>query len=80
MQAPRTAEHSFTLDELPEVITAKHISGHLHITTQQAYVMMKMKEEAGGILSFRIGKPIRAYKTDYIKWLERRKPKEWMNT
>lgn len=73
MQAPRTAENSFTLEELPEVLTAKHISGHLHITTQQVYVLMKLKPEAGGIPSFTIGKPIRAYKADYVNWLQSRK-------
>jgi hypothetical protein len=74
MQIPKTAEHCFSLDELPEVLTAKHIVGHLHISIQQAYNLMSMSEEAGGIPSFSMGKPIRVYKTDYVKWLEKRKP------
>lgn len=71
----RTIHESVSLDEMPDVITAKHIAGHAHITTQQAYVLMKTKKEAGGISSFRIGKPIRVYKIDYINWLNDRRMK-----
>lgn len=75
MQAPRTAENSFTLEELPENLTAKHIAGHLQITPRCAYNLMNQSKESGGIPSFKIGKPVRAKKEDYVAWFNNRQVK-----
>lgn len=71
----KTINESMSLDEMPDNITAKHIAGHLQITPRCAYDLMKLSKEAGGIPSFRIGKPIRSKKTDYIEWLNKQSPK-----
>lgn len=72
----RTIYESMSLDEMPDVITAKHIAGHLQITSRGAYNLMNLSKEAGGIPSFRIGKPIRTKKKDYIEWLNKQAPKQ----
>lgn len=75
MKEPRTAKNSFTLEELPENVTAAHIAGHLQITPRGAYNLMNLSKEAGGIPSFHIGKPIRAKKSDYVIWYNNRQVK-----
>lgn len=65
----KTINERMALDEMPDVITAKHISSHLQITQRGAYNLMNLPKEAGGIPSFRIGKPIRVKKKDYVEWL-----------
>lgn len=59
-----------TIDELPEVLTAKHISEHLHVSKRRAYELMQIKVSAGGIKCFGFGRSKRVMKTEYLKWLD----------
>jgi len=61
---------NITIAELPEVLTAEHISDHLHLTKQCIYDLMMLSPSIGGIPSFKIGRSRRAYKSDYVVWLE----------
>jgi hypothetical protein len=60
-----------SIEEMPDVITAQHIGGHLGISVTQAYILLRTSEDAGGIKSFKIGKPVRAHKSDYVKWFNK---------
>ena len=57
------------LASLPDVLTARHISDYLHVTTRQVYIWMATAPEHGGLRSFSIGRVTRAYKTDFISWI-----------
>lgn len=59
----------FSTDELPDVLTAKHISAHLHVSLRKAYELLQLSPEAGGIKSFSFDRSVRAWKKDYIFWL-----------
>jgi hypothetical protein len=61
------------LEEFPDILTAKMISEHLHLTPQQIYNLFRLSPAAGGIPSFSIGKSRRARKSEYVKWLDGRK-------
>lgn len=60
------------IDEFPDVLTARMISEHLHLTVQQVYNLFRLSPAAGGIPSFSIGRSKRARKVDYIKWFNER--------
>lgn len=61
---------NITIEDLPEVLTAEHISNHLHLTKQCIYNLMMLSLSVGGIPSFKIGRSRRTYKSDYVAWLE----------
>lgn len=61
-----------TIDELPEVLTAKHIAEHLHISKARVYELLRLSPSAGGIPSFKFGKSCRATKEKYLKWIKSR--------
>lgn len=65
---------NISLAEMPEVLTAKHISAHLHVTPKHIYDLFDLDPEAGGIPSFRLfaKRGRRAYKSDYANWLEKK--------
>lgn len=65
-----------TIDELPEILTARHISEHLHLSVEQVYNLFRRSPKTGGIPSFAIGKSKRAKKGDYLKWLDSKNGKE----
>ena len=58
-----------TVDEMPEVLTAKHIAEHLHLSKVRVYELMRLSVSSGGIPSFVIGKSCRARKNEYLAWI-----------
>jgi hypothetical protein len=62
-----------SLDELPEVISAQHISDYLTISRRRVYELFQTLPKAGGIPNFDIGASKRVKKVDLIRWIEERK-------
>ena len=60
-------------DELPEIITAKHIAAYLGISRRRVYELFQLKPDFGGIPNFEIGASKRVEKKDFFEWLEARK-------
>ena len=61
------------LDRMPDIITAKHIAGYLHISKRRVYELMQVKPEAGGIRTFSFGASKRVDKRDFVIWLKSQK-------
>lgn len=61
---------NITTEELPDILTAKHISEHLHVSKRRAYELLQISPSIGGIKSFTFGRSVRARKDDYLKWLD----------
>lgn len=61
------------IEDLPEWLTAKHISNHLGISARRVYELFQLHPDCGGIPNIDIGYSKRVDKQDYIAWLEARK-------
>ena len=61
------------IDELPEVITAQHISDYLGISRGKIYTLFQIKPASGGIPNFDIGNSKKVEKKDFVEWIEARK-------
>lgn len=57
------------LEELSDVLTANEVSKYLGVCKNKAYELMRIKPNAGGIPSVRIGRNVRVLKVDLINWL-----------
>ncbi|MBG9786910.1 helix-turn-helix domain-containing protein [Brevibacillus laterosporus] len=55
-----------TLEELPPILTAKHIATYLHISRRRVYELMELKD----FPLIRIGKSKRVAKEGFIRWLQ----------
>lgn len=62
-----------SINELPEIITAQHISDYLGISRGKIYELFHLKPEFGGIPNFEIGISKRVEKKDFLAWIEARK-------
>lgn len=60
-------------DELPEILTAQHISSYLSISRGTVYELFKRKPGAGGIPNFEIGLSKRVERKDFFEWIDARK-------
>lgn len=60
-------------DELPDVLTAQHISTFLGISRRRVYELLKLSPGYGGIPNFSIGISKRVEKDDFKKWIDERK-------
>ncbi|MCO5381812.1 MAG: helix-turn-helix domain-containing protein [Desulfosporosinus sp.] len=60
-------------DELPEILTAKHIAAYLGISRRRVYELFQLKTDYGGIPNFEIGLTKRVEKKDFLEWIEKRK-------
>ncbi|NHN33564.1 helix-turn-helix domain-containing protein [Paenibacillus sp. S3N08] len=58
------------MDHLPEVLTAQNIADYLQINVRRIYDQFQLKEAAGGIPHYTVGKQKRVDKADFIKWKE----------
>ena len=67
--APKISQ-AITYEEFPDILTAKHISGHLHLSKVRVYELFRLSVDAGGIKSFDIGRSKRVVKQDYLDWLD----------
>ncbi|MCK9324461.1 MAG: helix-turn-helix domain-containing protein [Bacteroidales bacterium] len=63
----------YTLETLPETITAQHISDYLGISRRKVYDLLREPVEKGGIPNFEIGMSRRVIKQDFIEWINARK-------
>ncbi|MDP4158175.1 MAG: helix-turn-helix domain-containing protein [Bacillota bacterium] len=57
------------MDNLPEILTAKHIASYLGISRRRVYELFQTLPKAGGIPNFSIGASKRVEKKDFIKWI-----------
>lgn len=64
------------MNELPEILTAKDISGYLGISRRRVYELLQIHPNNGGILNFEIGFSKRVHKDDFEKWIENQKEKK----
>ncbi|MDR3587505.1 MAG: helix-turn-helix domain-containing protein [Desulfosporosinus sp.] len=62
-----------SINDLPEILTAKHISSYLGISLRVVYALFQKVPTHGGIPNFDIGASKRVEKKDFIKWIEARK-------
>ena len=62
-----------SIDELPEIITAQHISDYLGISRGKIYELFQINPADGGIPSFDIGNSKKVEKKDFVAWIEARK-------
>ena len=63
-------------EQLPDVLTAKHIANYLRISRRRVYELLRLRPEAGGIPSFDIGFSKRVDKQDLADWIEQQKTKK----
>jgi hypothetical protein len=66
-------KHCLTIESLPEILTAKHISDYLGISRRRVYELFQIKPQYGGIPNFDIGYSKRVDKRDFLLWIENRK-------
>jgi len=64
---------TYTIETLPEMLTAQHISDYLGISRRKVYDLFQLKQAIGGIPNFEIGLSKRVDKRDFIRWIEARK-------
>ena len=62
-----------SINELPEIITAQHISDYLGISRGKVYELFQINLASGGIPNFAIGTSKRVEKKDFLAWIEARK-------
>jgi len=62
-----------SMNELPEIITAQHISDYLGISRGKIYTLFQINPASGGIPNFAIGTSKRVEKKDFLAWIEARK-------
>lgn len=61
------------ISELPEILTAQHISDYLGISRGKVYALFQINPASGGIPNFDIGTSKRVDKRDFLGWIEIRK-------
>ena len=67
------------MNELPEILTAQHISDYLGISRGKIYELFRTTPEYGGIPNLSIGISKRVEKKDFILWIEARKSEKAQN-
>ncbi len=61
------------MNDLPEILTAKHIATYLGLSPRRVYELFQTNQKSGGIPNFNIGSSKRVEKKDFILWIEERK-------
>lgn len=61
------------MNDLPEILTAKHIAAYLGLSLRRVYELFQTNQKSGGIPNFDIGSSKRVEKKDFILWIEARK-------
>jgi len=70
----RKEDHGMTsMNDLPEILTAKHIATYLGISRRRVYELFQLRPNYGGIPNFDIGASKRVEKKDFVVWIEARK-------
>ena len=62
-----------SINELPEILTAQHISDYLGISRGMIYTLFQINPASGGIPNFAIGTSKRVEKKDFVEWIKARK-------
>ena len=62
-----------SINELPEILTAQHISDYLGISRGKIYTLFQINPASGGIPNFAIGTSKRVEKKDFVEWIKARK-------
>lgn len=60
----------YTMDTLPEIMTAQHIATYMGISRARVYELLKLRPVAGGIPCINIGATKRVCKDDFVEWLD----------
>ncbi|WP_239672899.1 helix-turn-helix domain-containing protein [Mangrovibacillus cuniculi] len=60
-------------DDLPDVLTARHIAEFLELSRSTIYELFNEKEEHRGIPNFAIGSSKRVLKSDLREWISSQK-------
>ena len=62
-------------EELPDILTAKHMATYLAISRRRVYELMQIKSEFGGLKekTVVIGMTKRVAKVDFLDWIEQMK-------
>lgn len=60
-------------NQMPEVLTAKHIAEYLNISRRRVYELFQLKPSQGGIPNFDIGISKRVIKEDFEEWINNKK-------
>ena len=60
-------------NQMPEVLTAKHIAEYLNISRRRVYELFQLKPSQGGIPNFDIGISKRVIKEDFEEWINSKK-------
>jgi len=63
--------NTITFEELPDILTARHIAEYLSLSKQRVYELLRISDEIGGIPSFNICRSVRVEKNKFILWLEK---------
>lgn len=58
------------LDEMPEILTAQHMSDYLQLSRRRIYELIQTTPTAGGIPSFAIGGSKRVKKESFKNWID----------
>jgi len=71
---------TYTLETLPEILTAQNIADYLVVSRRLVYDLFKKNPSAGGIPNFDIGftekASKRVMKDDFIQWIQDQKNKK----
>jgi Helix-turn-helix domain len=63
-------EKGKSIEELPEILTAQHISDYLHISRRRVYELFQIPADNGGIPVISIGLTKRVKKKSFVSWLQ----------
>ncbi|MDF2636103.1 MAG: hypothetical protein K0R78_2977 [Pelosinus sp.] len=72
-QSSNTMESGMVINNLPEILTAKHISDYLNISRRRVYELFQLNPKFGGIPCFSIGTSKRVDKKDSFNGLNQEK-------
>jgi hypothetical protein len=61
------------IEDLPDILTAQHISDFLCISRTRVYELFQRIPAAGGIPNFDIGLSKRVERQDFLNWIQARK-------
>lgn len=61
---------SISMQDMPDIISAKHVAVYLQISRRRVYELLTLQPNYGGIPNFRIGSSRRICKKRFLEWLQ----------
>ncbi|WP_068779629.1 helix-turn-helix domain-containing protein [Paenibacillus sp. GM2] len=58
------------LEDLPDLLTPQQVADYIGISRKRVYEFCQLKESAGGLVSFLIGKSRKIEKQEMVRWLD----------